>query len=165
MSDVRIPNCFVCMDKGFVFYRKNVDGISYEYATYCICEAGLKYKYNGRNCEKPSDYYVPCISEILNPTELARQNFNEWYRIAKKKNPGILKILKERMQGRTIKQHEISSESETQPAVMQPAMQLPDNQTNLELEEDSRDSQPELVEETGTDKIDEPAEEIEIEIC
>lgn len=168
MANVRIPNCFVCMDKGFVTYHKVTDGISYEYAAHCICESGLRYKYNGRNCEKPSDYYVPCISEILDPVELARQNFNDWYKIAKKKNPDILKVLKERTQGKTTKQQETRSEFETQPVAVQPVTQLPDNQESdeLELAEETRrlGEIDEICGHEGIEELDESAEEIEIEI-
>lgn len=99
MQDLRIPQCFVCMDTGFVLYQKIINGVPHEYAAYCVCEKGIEYIYNGKSCKKQSEYYIPCISAVADHNEIAEQNFHEWYKLAKNK-PLVLQFLRQRAFGK-----------------------------------------------------------------
>jgi len=74
--------CWVCMDRGHVFYWQKWNGLSYEYAAYCDkCEAGRKQCYDGRNLEKSylrNPYFTPPISQVVDADEIARKNKEEY---------------------------------------------------------------------------------------
>lgn len=90
MNGVKIPECWVCFDKGYVLYQ---DKDGYEFINHCICKAGTKWQYDGRKCEKrPSQYYIPSVAEKFDVHELAKQNFFHWREINRNK-PGIEKAL------------------------------------------------------------------------
>lgn len=77
MNGVKIPECWVCFDKGYVLYQ---DKDGYEFINHCICKAGTKWQYDGRKCEKrPSQYYIPSVAEKFDVHELARDNLLNWW--------------------------------------------------------------------------------------
>lgn len=84
----RIPNCYICEDKGLIEYRKIIGGFPYRYYAHCTCEQGEKYIYEGNQCSQKSAYRMPEIDEVLTPSmlmELKKENEN---RYAKWKNKG-----------------------------------------------------------------------------
>lgn len=59
-------NCFICEDLGFVFYEKEVHEIRYEFISYCTCEKGGQYAYDGRKQkDRPSKFYVPSVIQVF----------------------------------------------------------------------------------------------------
>ena len=79
MSDVKVPECWVCLDKGLVLYQ---DKDGYEFITHCICKAGNRWQYDGRKCLKnPSKYYIPSVMEKFDVHDLARENLINWCQI------------------------------------------------------------------------------------
>jgi len=96
---VKIPNCWICMDTGFVLYRKKVDDYESEYVSSCTCSAGAEYAYDGARCEKKSPYRIPSVAEVLDPEDVAVRNFREWYE-RYKDEPGVkLEALYRRARG------------------------------------------------------------------
>jgi hypothetical protein len=94
-QEVYIPQCWVCMDRGFILYQKQIGDTKAEYAAHCTCRAGEAYRYDGAKCEKKSEYRIPSIVEVLDPQRLAAENFRVWWEANKKKD-GIVKAMKER---------------------------------------------------------------------
>ncbi len=76
----KIPNCWICLDEGLVYYFKKENGIEYEMVASCKCKKGLEY----RNA-------APSASDILSDlTEwIAETNFKKW----KEKNPELAEKL------------------------------------------------------------------------
>lgn len=92
-SDITIPGCWVCMDKGFAFIK---DSEGREMFHKCICKSGLQWDYNGKLCKKnQTKYYVPSINEFADPKSIAEYNFREWLSFYKNK-PGVIDKLKDR---------------------------------------------------------------------
>ncbi len=70
--------CLICMDRGFIPYRKKVNGFDYEFIAHCTCPAGTEHIYDGRKCtEHKTDYYVPSVEMFFDKTEIAKNNFSE----------------------------------------------------------------------------------------
>lgn len=92
---IRIPECWICMDEGFVLYKKRVNETEAEYIAHCTCKMGSKYAYDGTKCEKKSEYRVPSIVEVMDPQCIAKGNFHRWWEAHKNKD-GIEKALQER---------------------------------------------------------------------
>jgi len=92
MSSIRIPECWVCLDKGYVLYQ---DQAGYEFITHCICKAGTSWQYDGSTCKRPSPYYIPSVATKYDVHELARRNFLGWWRTNKSK-PGVKEALEAR---------------------------------------------------------------------
>lgn len=91
MSDIKIPECWICRDDGFILY-KDKDG--HEFITHCICKAGTRWQYDGRKCQKrPSQYYIPSVAEKFDVHVLARENLLSWWQVHKHK-PGVKEALK-----------------------------------------------------------------------
>lgn len=92
-TKVYIPNCWICMDKGFVLYR---DANHYEYIAHCTCVNGYQWAYDGRKCTKnPSPFYAPSVAEKFDVEKLAADNFWNWWNIYRDK-PGIKEELERR---------------------------------------------------------------------
>lgn len=85
-TDIRIPHCWICMDKGVILYHKQVGDIKAEYAARCTCQAGEAFNYDGTKCEKKSPYYIPVISQVMDTSQLAKENFHAWWQANKNKN-------------------------------------------------------------------------------
>lgn len=91
---VKIPNCFICLDKGYVTYNKEC----YTFFSHCTCPQGNKYHYKGWECtQNKSDFYVPSVAEVFDPVLLAQGNFKKWYSWHKDK-PYIQEQLNKRWQ-------------------------------------------------------------------
>lgn len=72
-----VPNnqkvaCKACHGSGYIMYKKLVNGISYDYACQCPCANGQKVAYDGRACQKPSDYYLERAENVfgLSPNKI-----------------------------------------------------------------------------------------------
>lgn len=61
-------SCGICMDKGFILEKRD----TYEFLLHCICEAGKKYKHDGRLHN--SEYYTKSVSERFDVAELINHN-------------------------------------------------------------------------------------------
>jgi len=67
--------CWVCMDKGTIFYHEKRFGNMYEFVAYCDrCEYGQSKKYDGAEEKDKNKWYTPAISEIFNCDEIAAKN-------------------------------------------------------------------------------------------
>lgn len=83
---IYIPKCFICLDRGFIFYRKKVGELEGEYVAHCTCKAGKDYAYDGSQCKKQkSQYYTPGVDEILDYVNIGENNFHEWQKRNKDK--------------------------------------------------------------------------------
>jgi hypothetical protein len=90
---MKMPECWICMDEGFILYD-DMDG--YEYITHCTCKAGNDWNYDGRNCEKrPTKYYIPSAEELFDVQEFAKDNLMKWLNTNRDK-PGVMEELKAR---------------------------------------------------------------------
>ena len=77
---IKVPKCFVCLDQGFVLYRKKVGEYEGEYVAHCTCKAGKAYAYDGKQCEKnKSPYYIPSVAEELDHVGIGAKNFHDWW--------------------------------------------------------------------------------------
>jgi len=92
---IRIPKCWVCMDKGYVIYKKMVNNAEQEFLAHCSCQLGVNYSYDGTKCEKPSPYWIPPISEVMDPGKIAAENFMRWWKLNKDKD-GIVEEMQKR---------------------------------------------------------------------
>jgi hypothetical protein len=73
----RKVNCPVCLDKGFILYKKKIGDYIYEFAAHCTCPNGNNYRYDGQTCDKrKSEYYMPNIAKEFDPKELAKENLS-----------------------------------------------------------------------------------------
>ncbi|HHY42549.1 MAG TPA: hypothetical protein GX514_06855 [Thermoanaerobacterales bacterium] len=88
---IKVPKCFICLDRGFILYRK-YEG---EYVAHCSCKAGQQYIYDGSQSSKKSPYYIPAIDSIMDPKEVATENFHAWWE-ANKDKEGIEKAMRDR---------------------------------------------------------------------
>lgn len=71
--------CWVCMDRGFVLYKKTENCHEYEFIAHCVCTEGMKYIYDGSKCkDRKSDYYVEDVRKVFDVVELAKQNYFEF---------------------------------------------------------------------------------------
>ena len=69
--------CWVCMDKGYLFYYEEHNGNRYEYVAYCDhCPEGQKNKYDGSALPEhlKNKYWTPPISKIFDPDIIERKN-------------------------------------------------------------------------------------------
>lgn len=88
-NEIKIPDCFICMDTGIVLYKKKTDfGYDAEYAAHCTCAKGIQYRYEGKECKEKSEYRIPSIDEVMNPEEIQKENFYTWYK-NNSSNPNI----------------------------------------------------------------------------
>lgn len=92
---IHIPKCFICMDLGFILYRKQVGELSGEFVAHCSCKTGEGYNYDGQRCEKKSPYRIPPAGEVLDVEHVAMENFSEWWGLNKYKK-GIEEAMCER---------------------------------------------------------------------
>lgn len=85
--------CWVCMDKGYVFYYQVNNGNRYEYVAYCDrCDSGQEVKYDGRSLPRERNpYYTPSISQILDADEIAVKNKEKYEKAGNAKRPEKLK--------------------------------------------------------------------------
>lgn len=77
-EQIHVPNCFICLDRGFVLYRKKVGEYTGEYVAHCTCQRGQSFNYDGTQCEHQSGYRIPCIAEITDQYSVATKNFSRW---------------------------------------------------------------------------------------
>lgn len=71
---VKVPNCFICMDTGIIIYPELTQfGYMADKVARCTCPKGNQYIYEGKV------YRIPLITEIMDPVEIARNNYKEWY--------------------------------------------------------------------------------------
>ncbi len=77
-QQIHIPNCFICLDLGFVLYRKKVGEYEGEYVAHCTCQAGRDYAYDGTRCEKQKSPYYTASVEELDHVGIAAQNLRSW---------------------------------------------------------------------------------------
>lgn len=83
---IYIPKCFICLDRGFIFYRKKVGESEGEYVAHCTCQAGRDYAYNGTRCEKQkSPYYTASVAKELDHVGIGAKNFHDWWERNKNK--------------------------------------------------------------------------------
>jgi len=77
------PKCWVCMDRGYVFYWQRWGKNDYEYVAYCdLCDAGQKVFYDGRSLPKKGDrnpYVTPPVSQMSFDTKEIAKNNRERY--------------------------------------------------------------------------------------
>lgn len=60
-------NCYICQNKGFIHYKKD----SIEFITYCECEYGKTFIYDGRqNKDHKSEYHTKSVKEIFTFAEI-----------------------------------------------------------------------------------------------
>lgn len=73
-----IPNCWACMDKGEIIYKKknNTTGVEYEYIASCICQNSI---------DKQA---FPPAKQFFDLNEIANRNIERIYNIYKN-NPEI----------------------------------------------------------------------------
>ncbi len=84
---IKVPKCFICMDKGFILYRKKVGEYEGEYVAHCTCQAGEQYAYDGTQCEKQKNpYYIPSVAAELDHVGIAAQNLRNWIERNKNKD-------------------------------------------------------------------------------
>jgi len=63
--------CWCCMNEGLIEHRTP----EADYALYCTeCEKGQKQKYDGRQCQKKTDYYVSPVTKYYDVEELKARN-------------------------------------------------------------------------------------------
>ncbi len=74
MQEVKIPQCWVCMDQGFLIYNKEVNRWMGEFIAHCTCPEGTKYMYDGTKCKRPSQYHISSIADLVDPEMMAREN-------------------------------------------------------------------------------------------
>ncbi len=74
---IKMPNCWICLDDGLVYYFKKENGIEYEMAASCKCKKGLEY-----------DNAVPGVSDTLSEW-VAETNLKKW----KEKHPELAERL------------------------------------------------------------------------
>lgn len=78
-TEVRIPECWICMDKGFILYKDNEYR---EFVLHCICPRGTAYSYSGKRIENSScSCYVPSVEEKFDKNQLIADNFYEWWNV------------------------------------------------------------------------------------
>lgn len=77
-SKFKLPNCWVCMDKGDIVYKKinKITGVEYEYIASCVCK---------ESADKQS---FPPAKQFFDLVEIANRNLNKIYHIYKN-NPEI----------------------------------------------------------------------------
>lgn len=93
---MRIPDCWICMDLGFLLYNSN----GYETICHCTCPAGPKWTYDGRQCEKHrSRYYIQSVEELFDVQEIAGANIEKWTD-RNKDDPDTMRALKSKIYGR-----------------------------------------------------------------
>ena len=91
-----MPKCWICMDEGIILYQKQIGNVKAEYAAHCTCKTGEAFNYDGTKCEKhKSPYYIPVISQVMGPEQLAEENFRKWWE-ANKNKEGIEKAMQEK---------------------------------------------------------------------
>ena len=91
-----MPQCWICMDLGVILYYKQEGNVKAEYAAHCTCQAGDDFNYDGTKCEiKKSTYYIPVVTQVIDPEQLAAENFRKWWE-ANKNKKGIEKAMQER---------------------------------------------------------------------
>lgn len=77
---IKIPNCFICMDTGIIIYPELTQfGYMADKVARCTCLKGNQYIYEGKDCKQKSIYRIPLITEIMDPVEIAKNNYKEWY--------------------------------------------------------------------------------------
>ena len=92
-TNVHIPSCWICLNKGFILYK---DTEHREYIVHCICPSGQNWAYDGEKCEKnKSPYYIPSVKEKFDVEKIAADGFWEWWKNNKDK-PGIKEELERR---------------------------------------------------------------------
>ncbi len=74
---IKMPNCWICLDDGLVYYFKKENGIEYEMAASCKCKKGLEY-----------GNAAPGVSDTLSEW-IAETNFKKW----KENNPELAEKL------------------------------------------------------------------------
>ena len=83
---IKVPKCFICMDIGFVLYRKKVGEYEGEYVAHCTCHAGGNFAYDGTRCEKQkSPYYTASVAKELDHVGIGAKNFHDWWERNKNK--------------------------------------------------------------------------------
>ena len=93
---IRMPECWICMDEGVILYYKQEGNVKAEYAAHCTCQAGDNFNYDGTKCEiKKSTYYIPVVTQVIDPEQPAAENFRKWWE-ANKNKKGIEKAMQER---------------------------------------------------------------------
>lgn len=70
---IKIPKCWVCLDRGFIPYQ---DKKGRNYIAYCTCKEGTGYQINDLDLKR----YVPCIDENFDKVEVATQNLKEFWK-------------------------------------------------------------------------------------
>jgi hypothetical protein len=94
-KEIKLPECWVCMDTGMILYNKKTELGEYEYIAHCICQAGLLYHYDGKECKNKSPYYIPSVAEVADPATIAKDNIIEFYE-RNKNNEKVVKTLEMR---------------------------------------------------------------------
>ena len=58
--------CDYCKGSGIILYYKKINGYDYEFASYCSCENGDEYHYDGskNTTRKKTDYYIPSAAAL-----------------------------------------------------------------------------------------------------
>ena len=93
---IRMPQCWICMDEGVILYYKQEGNVKAEYAAHCTCKTGEAFNYDGTKCEKhKSPYYIPVVTQVIDPEQLAAENFRKWWE-ANKNKKGIEKAMQEK---------------------------------------------------------------------
>lgn len=64
-DNVEKVKCKACHGSGYIMYQKIINGISYDFACQCPCVNGQRVAYDGRNCQKPSEYYLEKAENIF----------------------------------------------------------------------------------------------------
>jgi len=73
---IKIPNCFICMDTGIIIYPELTQfGYMADKVARCTCPKGNQYIYEGKDCKQKSIYRIPLITEVMDPVEIARNNY------------------------------------------------------------------------------------------
>lgn len=62
------------MDDGYIFYTKKVYGLEYEFISYCTCEKGNQFQYDGRKSKDKNQYYIPCVATVLDVRSIMQAN-------------------------------------------------------------------------------------------
>jgi hypothetical protein len=84
------------MDEGAILYYKQAGNVKAEYAAHCTCKTGEAFNYDGTKCEKhKSTYYIPVVTQAIDPEQLAAENFRKWWE-ANKNKKGVEKAMQER---------------------------------------------------------------------
>jgi hypothetical protein len=82
IGGLRMYNCWICKDKGFILVKTIKEGFRNDYSLHCSCAMGNKEKIDYTSKEG-THYYTEPISKYYDPKQIEQKNKNEYDKLKK----------------------------------------------------------------------------------